>query len=126
VRIRAILPNKDGRLKPGMLMTVEVRSNPRMTLGVPEMAVIERAEGSFVYRAIDKDGKKTVALAKIATGQRFGGMVEVKDGVKEGELIVTEGVQRARPGQPIRIGDGKPPGPDAKPAAAKPPAAARS
>ncbi len=113
VRVRAILPNADTALKPGMLMTVEIQSNPREALAVAEMAVLEQADGAFVFRVLDKDGKTVVERAKITLGARAAGFVEVRDGLTAGERIVTEGVQRVRPGQPIKIA---PPPANAKPA----------
>jgi hypothetical protein len=96
-----------------MLMTVEIQSNPREALAVAEMAVLEQADGAFVFRVLDKDGKTVVERAKITLGARAAGFVEVRDGLTAGERIVTEGVQRVRPGQPIKIA---PPPANAKPA----------
>lgn len=114
LRVRAVLPNRDGALKPGMLLTVEVRSNPRMALAAPEIAVLERSDGSYLYALEDLDGRPVVKPVLVRTGQRSGGMVEILSGLAEGDRIVVEGVQRARPNQPVRI---------APPAAAPPPAA---
>lgn len=130
VRVRAIIPNGDGLLKPGMLMTVEARSNPRQALGALEIAVLERADGAYIFAIEDKDGRPTAALKFIRTGARSGGLVEIVDGVSSGTRIVVEGVQRVRPGQPVRIDDRPPPAapasaPKAAPPAAKAPVARR-
>lgn len=103
VRVRAIIPNADGRLKPGMLMSVEARSNPRAALGAPEIAVMERADGSYLFALENVDGKPTAKLAFVRTGARSGGLVEITSGVAAGTRIVVEGVQRVRPGQAVRI-----------------------
>jgi membrane fusion protein, multidrug efflux system len=108
VRVRAILPNRDGRLKPGMLMSVEARSNPRQALGAPEIAVLERADGAYLYVLAEKDGRPTAALTFVKTGKRSAGLVEILDGVAPGARIVVEGVQRVRPGQGVRIDDRAP------------------
>ncbi|TPW07906.1 MAG: RND family efflux transporter MFP subunit [Alphaproteobacteria bacterium] len=65
VRVRAIIPNRDGRLKPGMLMSVEARSNPRQAPGAPEIAVVERADGAYIYALVEKDGRPTAALTLV-------------------------------------------------------------
>ncbi|HRP10685.1 MAG TPA: efflux RND transporter periplasmic adaptor subunit [Terricaulis sp.] len=103
VRVRAILPNRDETLRPGMLMTVEVRSNPREALAVPEIAILEEAGGSYVYRVNPADGANLVERVSISTGQRAGGMAEVLSGLEGGDLVITEGVQSVRPGQPVRV-----------------------
>lgn len=98
VRVRAMLPNRDGALHPGMLLTVEVRSNPREALAVPEIAVLEQADGAFVFRV--KQG--AAEQVRIEPGQRSGGMTEVLAGLEAGDLVITEGVQSVRPGQPVQ------------------------
>ena len=103
LRVRAMLPNRDGALKPGMLMTVELRSNPRDTLAAPEIAVLERSDGSYLFTLENRDGHDVVVPMLVATGRRSGGLVEIVSGVPEGARIVVEGVQRARPNQPVRI-----------------------
>lgn len=103
VRVRAIIPNREGLLKPGMLMSVEARSNPRQALGAPEIAVLERADGAYIFVLEDVEGRPTAALKLIRVGARSGGLVEIVDGVPAGARVVVEGVQRVRPGQPVRI-----------------------
>lgn len=111
VRVRAILPNADGTLRPGMLMTVDVRSNPRQALAIPEIAILDQIDGAFVYRVVTQEGAQTVELLQIRTGQRSGGMAEVLEGLNAGDQVITEGVQSVRPGQPVQLG---PPSPAAE------------
>lgn len=104
VRVRAMLPNADEMLRPGMLMTVEVRSNPREGLAIPEIAILDQADGAYVYRIATREGgARAVDLVRIRTGQRAGGMAEVLEGLNPGDQVVTEGVQAVRPGQPVEI-----------------------
>lgn len=103
VRVRAMLPNRDERLRPGMLMTVEVRSNARDALAVPEIAIIDRADGAFVYRVANVDGRQQSDLVRIVTGARSNGMAEVLEGLDAGDMVVTEGLQSVRPGQPVQV-----------------------
>jgi membrane fusion protein (multidrug efflux system) len=104
VRVRAILPNGDGTLRPGMLMTVDVRSNPRQALAIPEIAILDQADGAYVYRVVARPSGQAVELVRIQTGQRAGGMAEVLGGLNAGDRVITEGVQSVRPGQPVQIG----------------------
>jgi membrane fusion protein (multidrug efflux system) len=107
VRVRALLPNQSGRLKPGMLMTVEVRSNPVSALAVPEIALLEEANETFVYTLAKKGPIATAERVKITPGRRRNGMIEVLGGLKPGDTIVVNGVSRIRPGQAVRINDPK-------------------
>lgn len=104
VRVRAMLPNSDEALRPGMLLTVEVRSNPREALAVPEIAILDQADGAYVYRVAAGDGGERAELVRIRTGQRSGGMAEVIEGIAPGDRIIVEGVQGVRPGQPVQVG----------------------
>ncbi|MDX2237050.1 MAG: efflux RND transporter periplasmic adaptor subunit [Hyphomonadaceae bacterium] len=103
VRVRAILPNRNERLRTGMLMTVEVQANPRTALAIPETAVIDRADGAFVFQVAPRGDGFAVAERRIEAGQRSGGFVEIRGGLAAGERVVVEGVQRVRPGQPVRV-----------------------
>ncbi len=103
VRVRAMLPNTDERLRPGMLMTVEVRSNPREAPAIPEIAILDRADGAFVYRVANVNGVQQSDLVRITTGARSGGMAEVLEGLNVGDMVVTEGLQSVRPGQPVQV-----------------------
>ncbi|MBC7767504.1 MAG: efflux RND transporter periplasmic adaptor subunit [Phycisphaerales bacterium] len=105
VRVRAILPNSDEALRPGMLLTVEVRSNPREALAVPEIAIMDQADGAFVYRVAAGEGGPRAELVRIRTGQRSSGLAEVLEGLNAGDRVITEGVQSVRPGQPVQLAD---------------------
>ena len=104
VRVRAMLPNPEEALRPGMLMVVEVRSNPREALAIPEIAILDQADGAFVFRVAPLEGAMSVERVRIEVGQRSGGMAEVLGGLSDGDQVITEGVQSVRPGQPIRLG----------------------
>ncbi|HVZ98763.1 MAG TPA: efflux RND transporter periplasmic adaptor subunit [Caulobacterales bacterium] len=100
VRVRALLPNPQETLRPGMLMTVDVRANQHQALAIPEIAILEEANASFVLR-VNADNK--VERVRIATGQRSDGMAEVTSGLNEGDQVIIEGLQAVRPGQSVRI-----------------------
>jgi membrane fusion protein (multidrug efflux system) len=102
VRVRAILPNSTGTLRPGMLMTVDVRSNPREALAIPEIAILDQIDGAYVYRVAAREGVQIVDLVRVQIGQRSG-MAEVLEGLNAGDKSSPK-VQSVRPGQPIQIG----------------------
>jgi membrane fusion protein, multidrug efflux system len=120
LRARAVLPNERGLLKPGMLLTVNVRFNPRDALSVPEIALLERSDGLFVFRVDQTEGRGIAALAPVRVGRRVDGRAEVIAGLKAGDVVVVEGVQRVRAGQAVQavVEDGPRAGPPAKAAPA--------
>lgn len=103
VRVRALLPNPGEQLRPGMLMTVDVRANPHDALAVPEVAVLDEGDSSFVFRVAPGDNGQSVERVNVQTGQRSDGLVEIVSGLAEGDLVVTDGVQAVNPGQPVRV-----------------------
>lgn len=103
VRVRALLPNPNEQIRPGMLMTVEVRANPRQALAIPEIAILEEATESFVYRVNAGAESQVVERVQVQTGQRSNGLVEVLAGLNAGDSVITEGLQAVRPGQPVQV-----------------------
>lgn len=102
VRVRATLPNERRLLKTGMFMRVVVEADPRQALAVPEQAIQPVGPRSFVF-IVDPEG--VARRQEITIGARYNGLVEVTDGLADGDRVITEGVIRARDGQPVRIID---------------------
>lgn len=96
---RAILPNPDLRLRPGMLMTVDVRAAPRETLTVPELAVIGEGSGAYVWKVGPDD---TANRVEVRAGSRRDGRVEILSGLAEGDRVVAEGTVKLRAPGPIK------------------------
>jgi membrane fusion protein (multidrug efflux system) len=87
-----------------MLMTVDVLSNTSRALAVQENALIVEADSTSVYRVARADkGPPTVEKVRVEVGRRQNGMAEILSGVAAGDLIVTEGMLRVRPGQPVKL-----------------------
>lgn len=104
VRVRAILPNPDRRLKPGMLLTVSVLSRRRQSLAVPELSVVGDGEDRFVFLLEGRTAKRV----KVETGIRQNGLVEITGGLKAGQKVVTEGVVKLTDGATVRLAGDKP------------------
>ena len=97
VQVRALVDNADGRLKPGMFMTVDLKREQGQRLVAPEQAIVP--EGSSQYVFVVNEGvaeKRAVTL-----GQRLPGRVVVESGLSPGEVIVTEGTQKIREGSRV-------------------------
>lgn len=103
VRVRVLLPNAERLLKPGMLMQVTLRINPRQTLVIPEAALMPVGRKQFVLLALPQDGGHKAERRAIVIGARRPGQVEVLSGLEEGDLVITQGTQRARPGQAVDV-----------------------
>ncbi|MGE4324004.1 MAG: efflux RND transporter periplasmic adaptor subunit [Sphingobium sp.] len=115
VRVRAVLPNPDRALKPGMLLTVSVVTGERRSLALPELAVVGDGEERFVFVVDDGKAKRT----RVGTGVRQNGLVEITGGVKQGQVIVTDGVVKLSDGAPVRLADRAAPAGSAAPVGAQ-------
>lgn len=96
LNVRLRFPNPDELLFPGQFVNVIlVSSDPVRKVLAPFAAVQQNQSGSFVL-VVDQEDK--VSLRPIVTGQVFGANVVVEEGLKAGERIVVEGIQKVRPG----------------------------
>jgi membrane fusion protein (multidrug efflux system) len=119
VEYRAEIPNADGALKPGQFVRVRLAGAARNeAIAVPQVAVLDGAQGKFVYVVDrDKDGKDVAAIRPItlgewvdATNAKVGNLWVVESGLKPGERVIVDGVARVRPGAPV-VADAPPQGP---------------
>ncbi len=101
VTVRGEFDNADRRLRPGMLIQVNLVRESRETLLVPEIAVVQEGRDTFLYRVGADD---TVSRAPITVGTRADGRVEVVEGLAPGDRIVVDGTGKLRPG--LRIVEG--------------------
>jgi len=99
VIVRAQIPNRDGKLKPGMFMSVRLAQDAGISLMLPEQALVPERDKQFVFAV--RDGKAVKTL--IAVGRRRPGEVEVLHGLTVGDTVITEGTQKVRDGMPVRI-----------------------
>jgi membrane fusion protein (multidrug efflux system) len=103
--IRAHVPNRDGKLRPGMFARVRLfTSGSKDTLVVPEVALFPLGDDKYVYKVVD--GKAT--RQKIDIGQRREGRVEVVSGLGPDDVVVTAGGLKLREGVPVTIANSSP------------------
>jgi membrane fusion protein (multidrug efflux system) len=110
LRVKAHIDNSDGRLRPGLFARIDLGVATRSgVVMVPEEAVLQRADGSVVYRVAPDDRVERVV---VETGLYQDGRVEVVRGVAAGDQLVTRGQFRLIDGQrvAIRTPDGAPVG----------------
>jgi membrane fusion protein (multidrug efflux system) len=100
IQVRALLPNPDRTLKPGILMQVELLRNPRDALVVPESALLQQGQDHFVILVGEEDKAEQ---RQIRIGARRPGEVEVIEGLAAGEQVISHGNDKVRPGQRVKI-----------------------
>lgn len=99
VLARATIPNPEGRLIDGQLVSVTLEvGEPQDRVVIPQAALIADQEGVYVF--LVEDGKATVRRVK--PGGESGANVVVDEGLKGGEQVIVEGIQSIRPGQPVQ------------------------
>lgn len=107
IRLRLTFANPDHTLRSGMSGRLLVLSTAvDKAILIPYKAVTEQLGEFFVYVTVP-DNK--VTQRKVVLGKQLGRNIIVKDGLKEGETIVTEGVQNLREGSVINIPANNPP-----------------
>jgi len=100
VLVRALLPNEEGLIRPGLLMQVTLLKDRREVLVVPEESVMQRQ--SKHYLMIVKDDN-TVQEREVQIGIRKNGVVEITRGLQVGEKLIVRGMGSVRDGQQIVV-----------------------
>ena len=103
IQVRALLPNPDGSILPGILMQVDLLRNTRQALVIPEASLLPLADKQYVMLRVDKDGKDTVEKKQVRIGLRLPGYVEILEGLSEGQQVVTHGNIKVRPGDTLDV-----------------------
>jgi membrane fusion protein (multidrug efflux system) len=100
VQLRALFPNPDHLLLPGMFVQAElaVGTDPDAIL-VPQPAVSRNAQGEGVVMLVNQDN--IVEMRTIETGQTAGDQWVVISGLNRGDHVIVEGLQFAQPGAPV-------------------------
>lgn len=110
IRVQAIIPNTEEKLRAGMFANVEVvlpRQEP--VLSIPATAVMYAPYGDSVFvieeKKDERSGKVEQVLRQqfVRLGRTRGDFVSVVDGLKPGEMVVTSGVFKLRAGMPVVV-----------------------
>jgi RND family efflux transporter MFP subunit len=115
IRGRAIVPNPDGFLTPGMFARVRVPGSPKYeALLVPDAAIGSEQIRKFVFVV---DGENTVKQKYLTLGTLQGNLRVVKSGLEPDDRVIVNGMMRARTGAKVTpMEEGAPP-PGGKPSA---------
>lgn len=100
IRARAVVPNPDGFLKPGMFGHLRLAASPPYrALLVPDTAIVTDAARRVVYLV---DGEGTVVARPVELGPLAGALRVVRAGLGPEDRVVISGLQRARPGEKVQ------------------------
>jgi RND family efflux transporter MFP subunit len=99
MEMRAVVPNSSKNMLPGQFVKVQLllKEQPD-TLLVPQQAIGEFQGQQYVY-VVGPDNK--VEYRNVTTGPEYKELVVVEDGVKAGEKVITEGLQKVKPGMTV-------------------------
>ena len=100
IQVRALFPNPNRTLKPGVLMQVALLRNPRDAMVVPESALLHQGRDHFVIAVADGD---VAEQRQVRIGARRPGSVEVLHGLTAGDRIITHGNDKVRTGHKIAV-----------------------
>jgi len=110
IRYYVTFPNPGNVLRPGQFGKVRfVADMKKGAMVIPQEAVNE-LQGGYQVAVVDQNNK--VSIRPIKMGERIGAMWEVTDGLKPGDKVVVQGLQKAREGSTVTVKDWTPP-PDA-------------
>ena len=100
IRLAGAFENPGGILRPGMFGRVRaITGVDKAALLVPQRSVVE-AQGSYSVVVVDSNNQASIRPVK--TGERVGQMWVITDGIKAGEQVIAEGMQKAREGTTVR------------------------
>lgn len=99
VQVRALIPNADGKLKPGMFMSVDLKRDRGDVLVAPEQAIVPEGSNQYVFVVSDGVAEKR----QVQLGRRIPGFVVIANGLIAGEAIITEGTHKVRDGTQVEV-----------------------
>ena len=107
IRYYVTFPNAGNILRPGQFGKVRfVIDMKKGAMVVPQEAVNE-LQGSYQVAVVDENNKCSIRPVKM--GERIGAMWEVTEGLKPGDKVVVEGIQKARDGAQVTVKEWSPP-----------------
>jgi membrane fusion protein (multidrug efflux system) len=100
IRIVGAFPNRGNILRPGQFGKIQAVTDIRKNaLLIPQRAVAD-LQGNYQVAVVGADDK--VEIRKVTVGDRIGELWVISDGLKPGERVITEGIQKVGPGAPVK------------------------
>ncbi|MCY1291487.1 Toluene efflux pump periplasmic linker protein TtgG [compost metagenome] len=106
VSARAVVPNPEQKLLPGMFVRVLVKGFTQpQAYTVPEQALAQGPRGTYVF-VVDEQG--VARRTPVVTGQTVGGRWVIESGITAGDRVIVEGLPKVRPDQPVKAVEAPP------------------
>jgi membrane fusion protein (multidrug efflux system) len=99
VLVRAVIPNDDGSLKPGMFMTVDLQRDRGNVIMAPEESIVPEGSQQYVFVVTDGIAEKRAVIL----GRRIPGRVVIDAGLSAGEAVITEGTNKVEHGSRVEL-----------------------
>lgn len=102
--VRAIIRNVDGKLRPGLFGRVEIVTDTRRSIMLPEAAIVTTPTGDkAVFIVVDGHAK----MNPVTIGTRVPGEVEILAGVEDGDTVIVSGQLKVQNGAPVEVANGE-------------------
>lgn len=105
--IQIAVPNKNGNIKPNLSSKIQIKDYTNTkAITVPTSIISENADGEqylYIAQNPDKDGNAIAKRVIVKVGLSQGELVEIIDGIKDGDLIISEGARSVKDGQKVAI-----------------------
>jgi len=99
IELAATFPNPDGLLRPGQFARVQAKVREMQNAVVVPMRAVSELQGSYSVLVLKEDN--TVEMRPVQVGATYQQWWVIESGLKAGETVVVEGVNKARPGQKV-------------------------
>ena len=109
VTLRVLAPNPDNVLLPGMFVRTRLERGQRPdAILAPQVAVSRDIKG--IAQALVVNKESVVELRRLVTGQMIGERIVIESGLQAGDRVIVAGLQKVRPGVPVKVAQAKPAG----------------
>jgi len=102
IQVRAQIPNLELKLRPGMLLQMNLEKRVLDALVVPEGAIVPEGDRQFVF-VVNGDNKAIKTNVEI--GERKPGWVQILSGIEVGQTVIVQGTLRVRDGSSVKVLD---------------------
>jgi membrane fusion protein (multidrug efflux system) len=102
IRVRAQIPNADLKLRPGMLLQINLEKRVLNALVVPESAIVPEGDTQYVFVV---NGESKATKTNVQIGERRPGWVQITAGIEAGQKVIVEGTLRVLDSSVVKVID---------------------
>jgi len=108
IKVRAIFPNEDGTILPGIFVRIRFPRDLEQSITVPQTALQRDLGGTYLLLA---DADNDASVRYVETSDIIGDRIVVTNGLSTGDRVIVSNLQRARPGSKVTVEEVEPPPP---------------